>query len=413
MVSRACQSPPLVLLPLVLAALLCCCHVAGQAEAAYHKPNITRLDQSKYPSAKCLDGSPGAFYYAPASAASNNTKWVFSLEGGGECVHESDCTARASTRFGSSKAYTQYQGLGELQYPGASKNPDMSTYNFVFIKYCSGDLFSGAQKAPSPASWGLQFSGHEIVRATLHTLIADHALASADLIVWSGDSAGGMGCMLSLDFVADLVHKHNPDTRVLGAPIAGYYFSNDQPYNGTSPAAVKYIPWTFAALQQYYTTWSAVVPARCRKATPAAPWKCLIGVAILPTLATPVFIMEAQTDRVVMPLHDGLPHVWYDKVHPVCRNTVADCPESVLKYMSRWRQQMMTALIGSAEKLPSTVGFFHPSCLVHTEFKWEGPFLSGMNYLQAFGLWAFRREASQTVRLYDTCGVMCNPSCVW
>jgi hypothetical protein len=84
---------------------------------------------------------------------------------------------------------------------------------------------------------------------------------------------------------------------------------------------VQYIPWSYAALEAYYPLWDAFVPTRCAVGPRAAtPWECLFAAASYSTIESPIFFVEAQTDEVVMPLHDGLPAVWDDKP-PQCENT--------------------------------------------------------------------------------------------
>ena len=59
----------------------------------------------------------------------------------------------------------------------------------------------------------------------------------ADTIIWSGDSAGGLGATDSVDWVLDFM-RNTGDFKgtVYGVPIGGFYFSNDWPYKGTNPA---------------------------------------------------------------------------------------------------------------------------------------------------------------------------------
>ena len=47
------------------------------------------------PKAKCMDGTQSGYYYRP-SPQSTQTKWVLTLQGGGECV-SSKCNAKAPT----------------------------------------------------------------------------------------------------------------------------------------------------------------------------------------------------------------------------------------------------------------------------------------------------------------------------
>ena len=60
--------------------------------------NITPPDKL---AAKCLDGSPYAFYVWPG----NSSDWSIFINGGGWCLTESLCEARAKTALGSSLGY--------------------------------------------------------------------------------------------------------------------------------------------------------------------------------------------------------------------------------------------------------------------------------------------------------------------
>jgi hypothetical protein len=171
------------------------------------------------------------------------------------------------------------------------------------------------------------------------------------------------------------------------------------------------VPWRFADLQKYQVLWDAFIPARCAKALPNSPWECMFAVASYSTLATPVYIMEAQTDRVVMPLHASLPDV-YDNSNVTarqCDNNITDCPAPILSFMDTWRSQMVKALQIVIDRKNGD-GIFNPACLIHTGFELGKPLLHGKNYLTGFTDWLFQRSPS-TVIMMDDCGVMCNPTC--
>ena len=55
----------------------------GQSE-----PDI--LTRHLLPDARCLDGSPGVYFYR-ASANKSATQWLFFLEGGGGCTSKETC----------------------------------------------------------------------------------------------------------------------------------------------------------------------------------------------------------------------------------------------------------------------------------------------------------------------------------
>lgn len=112
-------------------------------------------------------------------------------------------------------------------------------------------------------------------------------------------------------------------------PIGGFYFSNNWPYNGTQPPPAKYIPWSYDAMKKYHDLWTAFVPTRCADGPHAsAPWECMMANGSYSSIESPIFFVEAQTDEVVMPLHDGLPALWQDDP-PLCKNKcVPACPLS-------------------------------------------------------------------------------------
>lgn len=120
-----------------------------------------------------------------------------------------------------------------------------------------------------------------------------------------------------------------------------------------------------------------------------------------------MFFIEAQTDKVVMPLHNGLPALW-DQSPPLCDNTVVGCPNDIVNYMRDWSGHMIHALTAVVEH--GGDGVFNPACLIHTSFNTTSPILNERNYLQAFGDWLFGRSSKSNAS-YDSCGVMCNPSC--
>ena len=93
--------------------------------------------------ARCLDGSPGA-YYIRKGAGSGANKWFIHHQGGGWCESYDDCLDRSKGRLGSSKGYGPTNGMGGGYFsPLPSENPMMYSWNSVFLAYCDGGSFSG------------------------------------------------------------------------------------------------------------------------------------------------------------------------------------------------------------------------------------------------------------------------------
>ena len=195
----------------------------------------------EYANAKCLDGTPGA-YYANVNTKANGT-WVIYLNGGGECVDENQCAARAKTKLGSSKLMDDelWMNYGVLD-TNESTNPQFYEANFVRIGYCSGDLYLGSRQEPDDS--GLLFQGRFIVHGVLDDLQNKYGfLDTADTIVFGGESAGGIGSLALMDEVASSLKLMGSKARFFGSIQGGYYFLNDRVYQGTHPKPGNYIPW--------------------------------------------------------------------------------------------------------------------------------------------------------------------------
>jgi hypothetical protein len=121
--------------------------------------NHTLVLLSDFKEARCLDGSPGAFYWRPALASSGSGKFAIFLEGGGLCAHNSSCTGRSHTGLGSSTSYPKtadVEAEGSVLSSNATENPYWD-YNSVFVKYCSGDMWAGQRQGAGDDTYGLYF----------------------------------------------------------------------------------------------------------------------------------------------------------------------------------------------------------------------------------------------------------------
>ena len=92
------------------------------------------LDASKYPEARCLDGSMGAFYWSPGSS---KTKFYLHQQGGGGCNSYSDCSKRSHSGLGSTedKYWKQTYDLSTYEVFSRSKkeNPLLHDWNQVRV----------------------------------------------------------------------------------------------------------------------------------------------------------------------------------------------------------------------------------------------------------------------------------------
>ena len=367
----------------------------------------------KSPSARCLDGTQAGYYIRAGSASS--TSWVFSLEGGGECVSKDDCLNRANSTLGSSKSWLPTTELGQYQANDPIWNPRFFNAHHVFVKYCTGDLFIGGVTQPSSGTYGLYFSGRLIVEAVINELLSQ-GLSSASIVVWSGDSAGGIGAVATADFVAKLL----PHTKVVAAPIGGFYFP---PPVYTGPDRVPlYVDFSVASWSHICSVWQCMLPSVCAANHPSSPAACALGNYSLHYTTVPTFVVESQADKIAMLLHAGV-------------NSTIDPPsQNMLPFIQRWQGIMIEELQHVAESLEAAkvpFSYFNPACWMHCEFSLI-PKLGGTDFLHAF--YAFldvrakpnRCEAlpiacrifNADFRLQgrlqpysDDCGFHCNPTC--
>ncbi len=136
---------------------------------------LVRYELSASTGARCLDGSPAVYYFAPGEAASA-TKWIVSFEGGGWCYNEVDCYYRSLGRRGSSTSYPPTdEPLAAVLSGSCDVNREFCDYNRIWVPSCDGNSFSGNREDPVIVrGTPLYFRGHRILRAVLDALVASH-----------------------------------------------------------------------------------------------------------------------------------------------------------------------------------------------------------------------------------------------
>jgi hypothetical protein len=100
-------------------------------------------------------------------------------------------------------------GQSGLLTSNPASNPDFYDASIVQVLYCSSDDWSGAKASTSsynpadPTTWN--FEGHAIVKDVLADLNANHGLSSATEIMFTGQSAGGLGVFDNVNTIAPLI----------------------------------------------------------------------------------------------------------------------------------------------------------------------------------------------------------------
>jgi hypothetical protein len=232
------------------------CGTVGSVGGLGAGTDLTRypLNTARFPNAVCNDGTPGVFYYAPATRVEDQGKWMIFLQGGGGCTSGQDCAQRwcsIDTNYGmdkmtSSLTKPSIRGAGFMAPDSRNR---FRTWNRVLIFYCSSDQWGGAKAstvtatAPDGAAveYSIQFRGSNIVDAVLDTLrnatapgrrrAVRHSFDSApeatsspwpDLddatdVIFAGSSGGGGGVKNNGDRAGIRLRAANPglDYRIL------------------------------------------------------------------------------------------------------------------------------------------------------------------------------------------------------
>lgn len=213
-----------------------------EAPGHAHDDNSTAVkvlltDYAAKTGAKCLDGTPAAYYYRKGVGDGAN-KWYIHHQGGGWCENLDDCLGRSHTGLGSSNGYPNATGLnGGYFDPHPVVNPMMYNWNMVWMRYCDGGSFSGNNETVTTyKSKQLFFRGKRVREAVYDSLIQEYGLGHATDAVISGCSAGGLATFIHTDQWCDAL-KRDADShagvKCVGMPDSGFFLDYQYPGNTT------------------------------------------------------------------------------------------------------------------------------------------------------------------------------------
>jgi hypothetical protein len=239
--------------------------------------------------AVCNDGSPAGYYYRRGVGAGTNL-WVIHLQGGGLCNSVESCAQREKDEpnLMTSKHLPKSRAGNGIMAPLSSDSPDFFRANDVYVPYCSSDLWSG-DRAASAATGNREFRGARILRSVIDALSDPSITPSPNLgdakqVLFSGSSAGGVGVLANLDWLAERL----PNASVRGMTDAGWLV-DIAPFDPT-------IDPTPVLLQKGIEFWNGTVDASCAAANVDAEGRCYMGPYVYPYLGTPLFVQIAQYD---------------------------------------------------------------------------------------------------------------------
>ena len=309
------------------------------ATAALARADYRLRKLSVHPMAKCLDGSPGAYYWAPPTPG-NEGKWIVYIQGGGWCSDVEGCAFRAKTELGSSKHYAETMSHGRegLFSRDCAASPSFCGYGHIHLMYCDGGSFTGQRLSPVPVNRSassslssvistgsvslglldgdadvdalasqlraagtaasdevteLYFRGAYIRDAWLADMVAFlDGFSNASHVVLTGSSAGGLSTFLHADLIGDVLRAKLPNLQWYGAiPLSGYFL--DSPNAGGHSRVYQDV------IEGVYRLGNVTdsTPAACRAAhAPAERWRCMFAAVAFATSAVPTFVENSKTD---------------------------------------------------------------------------------------------------------------------
>ncbi|CAE7446461.1 notum1a [Symbiodinium natans] len=332
-------------------------------------------------SAKCLDSSPAGFYIREQDPS----KWVIFLDGGGLCIDALDCRRRAATTHGSSKNWPETWDPEAVPF-STGLSSTFRDFSQVFVPYCSGDLWLGMDHKPRLIVGDLQMSGHRILGAVVEHLVNTTALRRSSLLIFAGQSAGGIGVLHHADWISSKLSSLSASPRIAVLSAAGLFFPADWPVLweefrlGMEWPVDNFMAKWCHLIEGSFLHEGCVAAAR---AAGRAPSTCQDVSRILPELKADVFLMQNQFDQYQV-LHLGL--------CPASTCSVGvpatSAPGRYLALLGR----LTNATLSAAFQNNSRFGIYAPSRFDHTDDLMQDlagtdHSISGVSFKDAFGHW--------------------------
>lgn len=377
--------------------------------------------------AKCLDGSPGGFYYRKASTPSAATKWKFHFMGGGWCDSANDCKNRAQGLLGSSKPWTPklsnlwsnnaaFYGLmsAEVNETGQNVGNPFGDWNFVWLAYCDGSSQTSNRDEPlNVGGTPIYMRGRAVLDAHLYELEKKFKfLSSATEVIISGTSAGGMSTFMHSSFIKSQLKA--PNAKLVAVPDAGFWWdtlkygsANERPWLDRMEKSIVSDVWN-ATLRGNLAT--------CLDDKAAADQaKCYSQPYAYAYLDVPTFVIQSLSD----PSNFGF--CW----GPPCKikgNSPGSCSTDQLAHFAEYSANLRENITKAQEDFGHRDGHFLTACNQHEEscrqYDWWGITIDGQTMNSTFTTWYNHGGAAPGAKAVDvpwpgdtTCREMGHGSC--
>ncbi|CAO2180080.1 unnamed protein product [Urochloa humidicola] len=359
---------------------------------------ITILKSAVDAGAVCMDGTPPAYHLDPGSGAGNNS-WIVNLEGGGWCNNVRACQFRKTSRRGSSDLMEKEIPFGGIMSNSPVDNPDFYNWNRVKIRYCDGASFAGEGFDKEN---GFYFRGQRIWEATVRHLLSI-GMASADKVLLTGCSAGGLAVILHCD---EFQAFFQPTTAVKCLADAGLFLDVVDVSEGRSR-------------RSYYSDIVAMqgvapnLPPACTARLDAT--SCFFPENVIDGIKTPIFLLNAAYD--VWQIQESLAPNAADPsgAWKACKSNRSACDASQMMFLQDFRDHMVATVRGFSGSRSN--GLFINSCFAHCQSElpatWSNaagggsPAIQNKGIAKSVGDWYFGRAEVKAI----DCPYACDGTC--
>jgi hypothetical protein len=169
------------------------------------------------------------------------------------------------------------------------------TMNSARLFYGDGASRSGhvvpPVSVPGNPNQQMWFRGAASFDSALDLLIK-LGMNEAELIVFTGGSAGGLTVFLHLDHVAERMKTEAPNARVVGEPVCGFFA--DLPTDGYTPQNESY-----PVRMNYVYNMQKAAPSlstTCQAYYGSDAWKCIMAPHAFAFVSTPLFALQSRFD---------------------------------------------------------------------------------------------------------------------
>ncbi|KAL3882516.1 hypothetical protein ACJMK2_028852 [Sinanodonta woodiana] len=252
--------------------------------------------------------------------------------------------------------------------------PETKRGNVLYIPYCSSDSWSGT--ATSPDDTGFSFMGSLILDEVIRELIPK-GLRNARKLVLAGSSAGGIGVLLNLDYVANLMAELAPKVEVRGIADSGWFM--DSPQYSQEDCVEAYNCAPRDGTKKGIQVWRGRVPEACKAQYPESEhWRCYFGYRIYATLKTPLYVIQYLFDEAQI-MVDNV----FDESQIRGDNFAPALSKSQWEYLHKLGQEVRNTL-------ENVTAVFAPACLSHEllmKSDWHAMTVNGVTLAQSIYCW--------------------------